>query len=275
MKVVTYNLLTPHYATPEVFPESKGHLDPSKRFKDITAVLEEHMKDNAIICLQEVCIEWGALLKYFFMVRQYTFFATHYGSPASGRIGVAIAVPIEHSHILCVNSIRVAETVGPSEHAELVRVRPNRLLYVGLVYAGKPVLVGTYHMPCAYDDPALMTIHATLATAALKDVATRENLPCVFAGDFNLLPTDPGYAALTADFTSACVTVNGAEPAYTTQVIIHAEHRFFQATIDYILHRGLTPVAVRTLPAVPEGTSLPSESEPSDHLLLWACFDIE
>ena len=50
----------------------------------------------------------------------------------------------------------------------------------------KPFVVGTYHMPCAFRVPAIMTIHCALSTQHLQKFAKDD--PYLLVGDFNIKP---------------------------------------------------------------------------------------
>jgi mRNA deadenylase 3'-5' endonuclease subunit Ccr4 len=59
----------------------------------------------------------------------------------------------------------------------------------GLV--GEPFYVATYHMPCAFWSPPVMTIHTALASQFVQRVA--KNTPAVLMGDFNFKPSSGQY----------------------------------------------------------------------------------
>ena len=73
----------------------------------------------------------------------------------------------------------------------------------------QPIWIGNYHMPCAFRDQAVMTIHCDLVAHRIqslashdKDTITTSNSgsnrhPYVLAGDFNILPDSPQYELLT------------------------------------------------------------------------------
>lgn len=60
--------------------------------------------------------------------------------------------------------------------------------------------VGTYHMPCQFLNPKLMTIHSVLAAKRIQMLAKgtfNQSKPYVLVGDFNIKPTDAMYTLLT------------------------------------------------------------------------------
>ena len=82
-----------------------------------------------------------------------------------------------------------------------------------------PIWIGNYHMPCAFREPAVMTLHCdlvaqriqSLATSSLQENARNENyndstsstssndnnVAFILAGDFNVMPDSPQYNLLT------------------------------------------------------------------------------
>ena len=56
-------------------------------------------------------------------------------------------------------------------------------------------VVGTYHMPCMFDYPAVMMTHCALSAQHIQRYA--KNDPFIFTGDFNIKPTDSMYELLT------------------------------------------------------------------------------
>ena len=61
----------------------------------------------------------------------------------------------------------------------------------------QPIWIGNYHMPCAFRDPAVMTIHSDLVAYRIQSLAADKDEPFVLAGDFNIMPDSPQYKLLT------------------------------------------------------------------------------
>lgn len=71
----------------------------------------------------------------------------------------------------------------------------------------KSFVVGTYHMPCAFYKPEVMTIHTDLAARHVQNLAKEEArdgsgeenraTPYVLAGDWNIKPDGSSYRLLT------------------------------------------------------------------------------
>lgn len=61
--------------------------------------------------------------------------------------------------------------------------------------------IGNYHMPCAFRDPAVMTIHCDLVASRIQSLAANNSNnnhdPFILAGDFNIQPDSPQYHFLT------------------------------------------------------------------------------
>lgn len=63
--------------------------------------------------------------------------------------------------------------------------------------------MGTYHMPCMFMIPAVMTIHTSMAIKHLAKLAGPD--PLVFGGDFNFTPDSDCYKLATqGELTVAC-----------------------------------------------------------------------
>ena len=55
--------------------------------------------------------------------------------------------------------------------------------------------VGTYHMPCMFRSPSVMTIHCALSAQHIQRYA--RGMPYVYCGDFNIKPDSPMYDLFT------------------------------------------------------------------------------
>lgn len=94
IRVVQYNILCPKLATSKMYPKTDSKfLDPEYRFDSIWNKLSEHMKANAIICLQEVPETWTGRLYDLFASNNYSMFYTLYGNIYNDNMGVCIAYP--------------------------------------------------------------------------------------------------------------------------------------------------------------------------------------
>ncbi len=178
------------------------------------------------------------------------------------------------------------------------RGRFNTLVFTRLrdVQTDGQLAVACYHMPCAFQSPAVMTIHAALA--AQKALGLAAGTPLVLAGDFNFKPSDPQYkmyvtgamdasdvaypspppgaepfrAVLPAPLRSAYAEANGgAEPDFSNMAQVKDEPMFVDV-LDYIFVSD--GVQVLTADVMPHRSAvagpLPNADEPSDHLLVAA-----
>ena len=178
---------------------------------------------------------------------------------------------------------------------ELAMERRNKLIVLQVLIDGQPLSIGTYHMPCLFDKPEVMTIHAL----AIKDLMFRLSgrHPFILAGDFNSRPNERPYRVLIDRTVAQQITLpnipntnvpfpfdrrtllhsayrtrNGAEPAFTNFSTTKNAPNFI-ATLDYIFFAGsLMPTDVLPLPSRPTSKSYPDREHPSDHLMLAASF---
>ena len=156
-------------------------------------------------------------------------------------------------------------------------------------------VVGTYHMPCIFRIPQIMMIHCSLSAQLIHKYAAGS--PYVYCGDFNIKPDSAMYLLLrdgsvsptipeypkmqegdswlpdVAPLKSAYVQCAGKEPEYTNNARIVNEEPFIE-TLDYIFTSSAHDWKVDKVQEL--GTKaavtgpLPSEEEPSDHVLLSA-----
>jgi mRNA deadenylase 3'-5' endonuclease subunit Ccr4 len=294
--------------------------------------LDGEVAKDAIICLQEVSVTCAGSLHSYFASKDYHFVTGLYGNKFNGYMGVGVAVPLTKYVIEGVDITRVADTKKmvrkPQEHSiiklarrlllnplmDLLRAlglfrpafkpfddalkRMNQMVTLKVrpknSPSSSPFVVGTYHMPCMFQYPAVMMIHCALSAQHIQRYAG--DLPFVFTGDFNIKPKDPMYRLLTSGtidaqeparpvnepgdvwsplvqpMRSAYVEKNGSEPPFTNWAKVKDDPPFID-TLDYLF---LSPhwkvAAVEPLPEV-QGP-LPVEEEPSDHLLISATLDL-
>lgn len=169
-------------------------------------------------------------------------------------------------------------------------------------------VVGTYHMPCMFRKPEVMNIHSALSAQHIRKFAAGD--PYIFCGDFNFKPGSSMYELMTAGsidtmhpespppmeddesgwtcavkppLESAYKQFNGTEPDFTNLAWVANDSDAFCDTLDYIFLSNSnddtgghdcdwTTTAVGQLPLRNDikEVSFPSQTEPSDHLLLSA-----
>ena len=320
VRVVSYNLLVPIYATEPgyYFKSEPQFLQTEYRWKLIQSQLEQEIvqNENTVICLQELSLTLLPKLELFFRRLNYSFFHNLYGYESNDYMGVGIAIPVS----MQLNDISIIK-IGDYIHSiskrrdekenqpqsamdELIQIafdpwetameRCNTLICLHLVINGKALCIGTYHMPCLYKEPKVMAIHSSIVKDLMFQLAAEQDF--IFAGDFNIAPTDSCYKILTEkDYSgvnlsksinyeityrpntkqvlkSAYREKNGTEPIYTNFADTSSSSRFC-ATLDYIFSvGGLAVEKTLELPDDPTGQSYPDETHPSDHLMIAATF---
>jgi 2',5'-phosphodiesterase len=303
----------------------------------LTKKIDPEIARGSVICLQEVSNDWAAKFHAYFASKNYRLVTGLYGKKFDGYMGVGIAYPIAKYDVVDIDITRVADTKSlfkPKVYDRSKSVflaKLNDLLgYLGLKVSKKPPVssraemiwdealyrfnqmvtmrlkdkqtgsefcVATYHMPCVFKTPPIMSIHCALAGQHVHRVAN--GAPYVLAGDFNIKPRDSMYRLLTegsveagnpdlppveeGDFwraevepmRSAYREAQGSEPDFTNFAQVKNEEPFVD-TLDYIfLSKQWEVRAVEPLPHRDEVKGpLPNEDEPSDHILIAADVDL-
>lgn len=325
VNVVSYNVLSSALASPDWFTKcSPEHLSSSNRLYKLCEKLEKCMQNNSIICLQEVSREWAGYLYVFFSHRNYYFITSLYGNALQDYMGIGMAIPLKAFVLKEVNIKRIADTkelpkreeskgttffnvktwcpwtgnqtITKNSWEESLK-KQNTMISVRLVHLGKqqakPFCIGTYHMPCAYQYPEIMLIHASLAAQHLQEFAQGQEH--IFAGDFNFEPHSPPYELYTKntiesdaieplrndDWSPKLKTLlqsayasHSGEPEVTNYASNDGKP-CFHGTIDYIfISPGIKCISTEELPTLAylkgRCESLPMATEPSDHLLIGA-----
>jgi mRNA deadenylase 3'-5' endonuclease subunit Ccr4 len=227
-RIITFNLLTPVFATPEYYPFTPvRHLNSAYRLDRAKKLIEKWTKANFIICLQEVSISWDSELKKLFDTLRYTYISKLY---AGGKLGIAIGFPMAHFVMVeydifrCGNTIRnvcesidkiglsktitnidqiEAELKNASESDNTALTMRLKCLYMGQ-YTGHHLMVSTYHMPCRYTKKYIMAthIHSLKSRVAFLRSKWADNKcldPFIIAGDFNITPKSSEYKYMIGD----------------------------------------------------------------------------
>mmetsp|Transcript_11091 Transcript_11091/g.31889 ORF Transcript_11091/g.31889 Transcript_11091/m.31889 type:complete len:235 (+) Transcript_11091:469-1173(+) len=192
----------------------------------------------------------------------------------------------------------------PVEPWEMSQYRHNILVTATLKdrASGRAFCLGTYHMPCAFYAPQVMTIHSEMAAKHVQMLAGTN--PYILAGDFNIKPIDPMYQLLTTGrldkaaciedgsavypvtkwdmewqptikaMRSAYAEALGKEPPFTNHAQTRDNEPFID-TLDYIFCSDEWKVdGVLELPSSQEESNGPfpnlDHGEPSDHVLIAA-----
>ena len=185
-------------------------------------------------------------------------------------------------------------------HYSAAQGRYNFLLTAELsLSSGQQFVVSCIHMPCAYWAPLIMDMYIGLVCMETQQIA--QDRPYLVAGDFNFGPEDDSYKLVTtgvlssqsiarfesrvpADDTwrpqvsplkSALKQYHGTEPSYTNFAQQSRDSEPFMGTLDYIFYSPHFQVLDASPIDRPDPPILcPNENEPSDHLLIWADFQL-
>ncbi|GMH74739.1 hypothetical protein TrLO_g3369 [Triparma laevis f. longispina] len=329
MRVFSYNLLSSSLSSPSYFttllPEN---LLPTNRYSKIIGRLEEEVGSRSLICLQEVSRNWVGDLQVFFSQNEYDLITGLYGPKFNGYMGVCLAYPRDKYRLKNVWNENLADTekwpkrekvergvVGKvagwpfqtllnifnlqkkrsnNEDAfDASKRRSNILITAQLedIKTKDIFNVGTYHMPCAFRTPQVMTLHSELAVRRSQNLS--EGKPFLLVGDWNFTPDSKTYEMVTTgaldkpDDTypkregvdwevnigegvgSAYMTAFGKEPEYTNWARIKEEPEF-KETLDYIFY-SKNQWTVKSADEVEDaGGVCPNEKEGSDHLSIAA-----
>jgi mRNA deadenylase 3'-5' endonuclease subunit Ccr4 len=219
-KIITFNLLTPDYATPSFYPFSqRKYLNFGFRSEKVKSLITSWIKSNFIICLQEVNITWKQFLDPLFNENNYCFYSSLY---FDGKMGVGIAFPKNHydcilyDYYMCSEHIvevknKIIETDDDMLTLEESGLRKNilaeldvagkyenmmcsallRIKHFGKL-SNKRILVSTYHMPCKYNMNYLLIANINSFKVRLMNLL--KNCPddlngktaVVFTGDLNI-----------------------------------------------------------------------------------------
>lgn len=190
IKFTSYNVLSSHLSEPTYFLAcNPAWLDPDYRLKLLKSKLDAEVKDNAVICLQEVSHKWAGVLHAYFSERGYHLVTGLYGVKFNGYMGVAVAVPTAKYEVVDVDITRIADTkrmqrkpkpgfvqnifnkiskflfslaveLGFAKQSfdfwDNVLYRTNQMVCLRLADKTdkKRFVVGNYHMPCMFRKPA-------------------------------------------------------------------------------------------------------------------------
>src|SRR3989338_7040924 len=229
----TYNVLANSMATQQFFKARNDVLSLKHRMPLILREIKNMMKRMDVIALQEVDIKVASSgLHQAFMANGYYPLTAHY-STMEGRdfFGNIIAFPIEKYNLENYGQVKVGQFIVPSGDQSTwsipktgtntlyqeAKCRDSCLLFAILSYKETPsekFAVFTYHMPCAFWWPPVMTLHADAIMSLIE--RHREGLPYILLGDFNTKPNTPIHTFLK--------TGTITDPTYLPYVGWKSEH---------------------------------------------------
>lgn len=113
VRVVSYNVLSSHLASPSYFSTlDPEHLYADKRLPLVLKKLDEEIsssKSSVVVCLQEVSNDWAAAFHTWFANRGYHLVTGLYGKKFNGYMGIAVAYPIQDFETVDVDISRLAD----------------------------------------------------------------------------------------------------------------------------------------------------------------------
>lgn len=234
VRVASYNVLSSHLADPSHFSTlNPDHLLAANRLPVVLQKLDEEIKLNSLICLQEVSYDWAGSLHTHFANKGYHMVTGLYGRKFNGYMGVAIAWPMNLMNAINVDISRLSdkreggwpvapktgfiesltrkvismvrpslEKIGvvsrpPVDAWEFSENRSNVVITVKLEdkSSGRAFVLANYHMPCAFYAPKVMTIHTEMVARHVQQLAGDN--PYILAGDWNIKPYSTPYQLLT------------------------------------------------------------------------------
>lgn len=212
IRVITYNLLSPHYATQQQFPYTKPfYLDFQYRIDKTIKLLSSWIKVNFVICLQEVSKEWADILTNYFSDNNYGFVYDYY---SSGTLGIGIAYPNNHYDVMDINIFKSSDYIGKLSldtldeniAQQIAHASKSSNTMISIYFCakyhgndiGKRVMISNYHMPCKFMYEYFMTSHIVAILAQLELLQEHWNVKSlVLAGDFNMVPDSNVYKQIT------------------------------------------------------------------------------
>lgn len=229
VRIYNWNLLSTRLASPSYHVHCKPeHLNTNTRCQIVEQRLESEIKQQAIICLQELSEEWLSILVPFLDTENYTFLYD------SQWLGAGIAFPRSKYKLRAFVLKNVGEELGkkcvmrvPTRFENLISFtgstfrwlwnklpyytkfppntdvwqiatkRNNRFVGVTL-YSEENCRffnIYVYHMPCEFKHNDVMNIHAAGLLSGIQ--AHSGELPYILAGDFNSTPDSSVYNLIT------------------------------------------------------------------------------
>ena len=238
VRLVTYNVLSSHLADHAYFTScKKENLLSETRLQRVKEKLTVECERDAIIGLQEVSMTWSGPLHQFFASHGYHCVMHLYGKQFNNYMGVLLAVPMRKYDLKRADVRRLSDAakwprkpkdpepgfvrkfvVNPlvrvwraardvkyyeaQDDWELAKGRFNSIVYANCVDKETVVSFGvsTYHMPCMFRNPKVMTLHYALAATYTQRECEKDGTKnAVLMGDFNVKPIDGSYELLTTN----------------------------------------------------------------------------
>jgi len=271
LKVATYNILSEKFVNHSRV--DKKYLSSPFRYPLILKELEDMIKDEYIIALQEVTYSIFEDIKILLSKYDYQYRYSFYGK---GKIpyGVAILLPQKYK-IVSSYSERIADIIKYQNNVIVKQAKKyqHKALFVSIIENKKVIDICTYHMPCAFMTPDVIALHLYYL---YKIMSANEN---ILLGDFNIQPYSQLYQFLTNNliynklriepFVDVSKEYNKAYLKTTRTLGTNGE---FYSTLDYIFYnKGFKIIEViqeKDIPIIPDLT------HGSDHVPVKAILEV-
>jgi len=187
LKLITYNIFSSELSNINFYPEcDPDYLDKDYRINLIIKDIEYFIKNNYIICLQEVCVYYRKIISKIFELNNYNFVFSQY----KHNLGVLIAYPNTYNYIHH-ESIKINSLVL-FNNSKVLNKFSNEILILILEINNIQFIVSTCHLPCIYQYPNLQK----LCVYHYFKLIQSYNLPYIIAGDFNFTKKSDIYINL-------------------------------------------------------------------------------
>ncbi len=165
--------------------------------------------------------------------------------------------------------------------------RNNRAIYVELEdgTSGRRFSLATYHVPCCIDIPEVKRLHIEALFGWVKSKSKKNSF--IVAGDFNILPSDEIYRDIikiaepdpsVSVSVSASVSVSSYASATNLEFTNWSDTTYsggiFKETIDYIFYDTSGFNVIESGALLKTNTICPNKNVPSDHLPIYADFEL-
>ena len=298
LNVFSWNVLSDAYFTADDYPTyNKFYFDSDRKREQVLKQLEEIMKSNTLIALQEVCNNVMPELVKLAVNMNYVMRDAYYGNEKSGNMGVVLMWPniykvekyvqiVVGQHILEETPIyrkswwdwirRVPTPLCPIKYA---KSRSNVLIAVNLIDPNTEFTFtfAVYHMPCAFWDMRIMQYHLNVVEQTCRELSAsrafvnsdlldqKYSTPLILCMDMNAKPDSTLYSYLTEKNLVSVHKFENKEPEFTINTHSGFSKGPFKGTIDYLW----VPIGwlngVKTYMPV-TNKLLPNDEFPSDHL---------
>ncbi|HZV02504.1 MAG TPA: endonuclease/exonuclease/phosphatase family protein [Planctomycetota bacterium] len=244
--VVSYNVLADSYIRREYYPfTAAALLEPAWR----RAALVRHVValDADVICLQEVERPVLDLLAAALTGHQH-----HYGQKTGGKPD-GCATLWRRASFTCRQASTLAYTDGTGHVASIVELeREGRVLGIANTHA-------------RWDAPGTPPAEQRGLREVTELVERLRATPAswIVCGDLNAEPE--------SDLVRFLVGAGFRDPFPVTAFTCNANRK--RKKIDYLFHTADLVATPGSVPRVEDGTPLPSEDQPSDHVAIQATFD--